>query len=264
MKLVGAALAAGALMTGSGCAYDGADSQAEEETAATPSDPVAFSATREVASVAVDGAKVTFYEVEEGGVFAVERGELKQRRVPGEHERGLTMSELYEHLAGQPAPQALLQAEERDPSTSRNRAAREDVSATEPTAANTRTEKELGIDTDYFYRFLCDVWGGNVGNKKAIYYDVSGYANTGSWNDIHEMRSAVNAHRGSIVHQVLRRPLYTWKYLLDEPVPPGQYSSIHYGISGFDFDGQARVQVSGDNHYDFCAMGRNWLIVTQI
>lgn len=198
---------------------------------------------------------ITFYEPEPGGLLTIETGPVGSMRTAAADEKLLDASQKFERLSGKKAPSVLVDAVQRAKAAAvtRQRAPRDSEAPTTPIAApmtkalnNDRTHESF---VSYYCRTVADNW--------ANWVWVTGYGNTGTWNDKYLLRSAALAVFGEIRHVVRKRPWFTWEDVSRVFVPQGWYNAVEYTRPSVDFDTNVYVDNADGDTYDACTEAWN-------
>ncbi|HEX4336951.1 MAG TPA: hypothetical protein VH062_13630 [Polyangiaceae bacterium] len=237
--------------------------EAPESGASSPDDATqtSTSAVKVLAKVVLqDGRTVEFLEPDPGIIFTRELGQIGKTPLTGTEETArMTSVELYEHLAGEKAPAALVEASASARTLPagpvRDHVVNETVEpapAKAPAIEQTAQALSNGLDTPGFQAAYCPVTY-EYGNE---FYNWILVSSTGSLtrSDVDNFRSAAMAVVGTIHFVAKVRPWFTWRNLADEDIPAGWYDRVNrnHDDNSYDFDARATVSQADNSTYNMC------------
>ena len=224
-----------------------------------------------------DQGVVKFYEPMDGIILISEVGLNGTAPMVPPSLDGLSATEMYEALAKQKAPSALVEAASRAALLKQRPALKTIAPTAELAPPSLRATPTLGVGGDsglvrlssaltfnnsydqWFYDNFC-AGGTYVGNGWDYVVQWMYVTGTGSFrrNDMNWVDSTVSVYGGGSVHyRVQIEPWYTWSTVLDVMIPNGYYHKWHRD-SGTDYDVYIYVdQASGDS-YHWCSYGDSW------
>ncbi|HEX4336948.1 MAG TPA: hypothetical protein VH062_13615 [Polyangiaceae bacterium] len=206
-----------------------------------------------------DGASVTFLEAEPGIVFVRERGSIDgDAFLPEGESRPKSVVDLYERLAGEAAPVALVDAVELSKSMKQSAARTvtepdETVAPAAPATDGVGTASQaLSNDlsnADFLGRYCPPSYPDTTDYFRWV--NVSGRGSL-TRSDQLALVSAVMGLQGTVHFVAKYRPWYTWKNLADAQVNPGWYERVDMEDTWTDFDARATVDESDGDLYNMC------------
>jgi hypothetical protein len=207
-----------------------------------------------------NGAQVSFYEPEPGHVLVLEVGHMGERPLIDAELAKASAVQKWEALSGEPAPFALIEAEQRELSGVSELGFVPPVVNVEhaPIAAQPAAQDGVGVSrqaltVDEFISYYCNPPSNY--DYEAFWTNVTG---TGSytWTQLNYIATGALAVAGDIRYRVRWRPRASWSGYTTVWLPAGYYATYYESyreILGFGWN--SIVDNAEGDTYHFCSWG---------